>query len=365
MKQFKSKRFLSVKNWSSSRRATLVFVVMFAVVGTVLIFATRAATPFASVEPENGTLSRTDLAINDTAASGGKAVKFGTTIDGAYVHEAGKPWQHTFPQKPGLLTPESALTDYTGSCNLTSGTHIIENKIILCTITMPESSTAKLILRNSVIRGNGEAGLLAQGGRVEAEHLLLDGIRQGNEPGIVIEGGGFIRYSESKNLCNPIRVGSATTVEYNLLHNFKFAPYSECHSDGVEVYYGARENGAPATGPHIILKNNFINIRTNDESETGNINITNDFGKIDGVRAEGNTFLPGGSYTLYLRSDGYCGCGGNNENIEIVNNRWFASVANPSGGFYGTHSYKPPVGVTQWTGNTLTRTDGQIVPVDL
>lgn len=51
-------------------------VILFAVVGTVLLFNSKAATPFASLEPENGSLSRPDLAINDTTASGGRAVQF-------------------------------------------------------------------------------------------------------------------------------------------------------------------------------------------------------------------------------------------------------------------------------------------------
>jgi hypothetical protein len=50
----------------------------FAVIGVMLLLVTRAATPFASVEPENGTITAPATKITDTTAAGGAAVKFGS-----------------------------------------------------------------------------------------------------------------------------------------------------------------------------------------------------------------------------------------------------------------------------------------------
>ena len=58
-----------------------IVALAFAIVGTVLLFSSHAATPTA-VEPENGTLT-TATSVTDSTASGGKAVKFGsgTAVD--------------------------------------------------------------------------------------------------------------------------------------------------------------------------------------------------------------------------------------------------------------------------------------------
>jgi hypothetical protein len=268
-----------------------------------------------------------------------------------------------FPEKPGLITPESSLTPYTGPTTFTSGTHLIENKLITTALTVPRSSTAVLTLRNVKFRASAWRQLLAQGGTVRADHIFVDGALNGNEPAIVIEGGGWIRLSEIINVANPIRIGSNTRAEWNYLHAFP-TQTSEggAHSDGIEVYYAARPAGF--VGPHVFVSNNYITMG-NAEGGTGSINVTNDFGPVDGVRIEGNTMLPGGTYALYLRGDGYCGCGGDNRNIEVVNNRWFGDAQRRWGGYYGTHSYNPPRGVTVWSGNTLRKADGTTVTIPL
>lgn len=61
------------------KRGLLVgFVGLFAIVGTVLLFGTRAAGPNAAQESENGTLAGGASLVTDSAASGGKYVQFGT-----------------------------------------------------------------------------------------------------------------------------------------------------------------------------------------------------------------------------------------------------------------------------------------------
>lgn len=71
----------SLKNHRHFKKAsTGIGVILFATAGTILLFRSHASTPFASLEPENGGLSRPDLVTSDTSASGGKAVKFGQSI---------------------------------------------------------------------------------------------------------------------------------------------------------------------------------------------------------------------------------------------------------------------------------------------
>jgi hypothetical protein len=67
---------------TNKRTKLYLFIAAFATIGIVALLATKAATPFASIEPETGTLSRTDLSVNDTSASGGRAVQFKAATTG-------------------------------------------------------------------------------------------------------------------------------------------------------------------------------------------------------------------------------------------------------------------------------------------
>lgn len=55
---------------------------MFAIVGVATLFFAHAATPTASIEPENGTLAGQNCVASDSSASAGSAVKFGTSTCG-------------------------------------------------------------------------------------------------------------------------------------------------------------------------------------------------------------------------------------------------------------------------------------------
>lgn len=73
---FKPKIKSLLKNRGLNNTKPLLFILFFALIGTIALFVTRAAAPNASIEPEQGNPSRTDLVVNDSTASGGKAVRF-------------------------------------------------------------------------------------------------------------------------------------------------------------------------------------------------------------------------------------------------------------------------------------------------
>jgi len=59
------------------KKVTLpIAALLFMAIGLHFIFASHAATPSLSAQPENGTMSGSAVAVNDSAASGGKAVQF-------------------------------------------------------------------------------------------------------------------------------------------------------------------------------------------------------------------------------------------------------------------------------------------------
>lgn len=61
------------------KHPNVIGIIVFAVLGgSILLLATHAATSSNSIEPEDGSVSGSASSINDSAASGGRAVKFGT-----------------------------------------------------------------------------------------------------------------------------------------------------------------------------------------------------------------------------------------------------------------------------------------------
>jgi len=263
----------------------------------------------------------------------------------------------TFPEKPGLTGPESDLVPYNGPRTFLYGIHHFENCLVTgARLQLPENSTATVTFHNCKFLGDDYMSLQVLGGRIEVDHSLFDGSNGGAQPVLMIEaGGGSVRFNEFVNDTDYIRLGSDVTVEWNYLHQaLKSTATADAHSDGIEVYGGGK----------LVISNNYIDI-VGAEGQTGAINLTNDFSTIDGVRVEGNTLM-GGTYSLYIRGDGNCHCGGDNRNIEVIDNRWIGTSTNRFGGIYGTHSYEPPVGVTNWAGNTLLDGNGRSVaiPVD-
>jgi hypothetical protein len=70
-----------------SHTASVVAVLLIATVGTVLLMISRAAPFTANTEPESGSLSGGAAMVNDSNASGGKAIKFGANSgSAAYVY---------------------------------------------------------------------------------------------------------------------------------------------------------------------------------------------------------------------------------------------------------------------------------------
>ncbi len=75
-------RLKSVLATKNSR--ILVFVLLFAVIGTSLLLFTKAATPSVSLEAESGSLTQPATKISDSGASSGQAVQFGDAGSGVW-----------------------------------------------------------------------------------------------------------------------------------------------------------------------------------------------------------------------------------------------------------------------------------------
>lgn len=135
----------------------LLIALLFGVIGSFLLVSSRAAGPFVSSEAE--TSAPANLVVDDTTASGGKAVQFRQAVAGqcdipdrvtvttankstypaypvgakVYVPMGPDPWGGCFPGPSNTGVPDgTVLTNYTGPCSITTANTVIDKKTVNC-----------------------------------------------------------------------------------------------------------------------------------------------------------------------------------------------------------------------------------------
>lgn len=83
----------------------IFFASLVALVGVATLFATKAATPTASIQPESGTISSPATNVSNSSASGGRLVKFNAAttpptndVQPPIAADSGKTWRSTFSE---------------------------------------------------------------------------------------------------------------------------------------------------------------------------------------------------------------------------------------------------------------------------
>ena len=147
------------------------FAGAFAIVGIVVVMFAHAAGPYVATEAENGTISGAATTVTDASASGGQALALNaptptptpTPTPGACpssthnVPNGIDPWGGCWPGPNNTGYPHGlagdtrtpvTLTNYTGSCTITSAV-TIDKKIFNCDVIIQ----AKVTITNSLING--------------------------------------------------------------------------------------------------------------------------------------------------------------------------------------------------------------------
>lgn len=302
---------------------------------------------------------RSDVNVPEPSAA---ATVGAQTVAGPMIVGSG-PTAMAFPERPGLTSEKASLSPYSGPATVIDS-FAQSNCVVSSPIRV--NAGASLSLSNCWIKVNvadAGDGMIGKAGRIQITHSLIDGTAFNDYTfPLILEGGGAVTYSEFIGGTDNVRLSSNTLFQWNYVHKPKMHAAS-AHSDGVEIYYGARQAGSPAIDAHIKVLNNYIDIG-GSAGTSGGINVTNDFGPVDGVRIEGNTIMPG-NIDLYLRGDGACGCGGNLKNIEVVNNRFVASHEFYRQGYNQVVSYEPESGITLWRDNVFVGPSGKAEQFEL
>ncbi|TAH33654.1 hypothetical protein EYC59_04610 [Candidatus Saccharibacteria bacterium] len=341
----------------------LAGVVVFALVGTVLLAISKAATPVASYEVESGTKSGNATTVSDSGASGSSAVKFSST--GA---QELKGWELT-PTNIGLAPfglSCSTLPPYTGSNTPEAGT-VISGKLISTNLYLIKGAVT---IEKSCIRptGSGPHGLIStwdpnncpnscatakgqviirdseiDGSLIPTQQIAYTGAFMGVG---ILERNYFHDIGSGIGFYNTGPTYTASAVN-NYIH--KLRAYGNAATTGSHNESATVRDYDISVNPNrqLTFRGNYM---TSDSgNDTGALFLQAYSGFIGNVTVE-NNLLSGGGYQLILEYKNY-GYG----NLKSINNRY-------SGTGYGPGYVTGGVGWAQWTDNyryDATKTDGK------
>ncbi|HEX8181989.1 MAG TPA: hypothetical protein VF575_00130 [Candidatus Saccharimonadales bacterium] len=325
--------------------------------GSIASLQSHAETPFATAEPENGTLSAPAVAVNDAAASNGKAVQFAVgsapgACNGALntpggPDSAGVCWPAAYntgyPRGlPGDTRTPVTLTPYTGLCDIRTDNLVIDSKLLNC-------GGMLVYARNVTIKNSKIVGHIFTNSAT-ASLTLIDTEVDG--------GSGHAR---------SIGVNNVTLLRVNVYGNQHTLQCSE-NCTATDSYMHDQYPGGRDLGWH---QNSFLtnggsnlNMIHNTMGCTGGctavIGLIPDY-NISGFTADHNLIVasPDSSYCLYGG-----GNSGNKPGVAssiVFRNNVVQRGANGKCGAYGPVTYfNPNSPGNQWVNNTWS--DGSVLP---
>ena len=374
----KNIRSLMVKN------KLVLFVVFFAAIASTILIVSHAAVPTVSVEPENGALATQATLVNDSAASGGKAVQFkaASSVDPRCASGGSFLWSNlescgwAGPSNTGpdlSQCPGGVLTNNSGATTRTITISTANTTISCQNITGGLVITAQNVtIKNSKVAwdGGGAGGhgviTINDGASATIDHVDTDGLNH-THACIFNSGvkGGTLAYSaviKSVN-CHNVNdgffswwwssdtnagAGSDFIIQDRYLHDFT-QNAANGHIDGYQTE-GA-QNGT-------ITHNTFhMNEVPNDVQVSGggmdsalalwdDYNATSPVGKNTTNFNISNNLIAGGGFSIYAEDRSPSSTdqvGGDEETqIHVTNNKFSTIIEGGCVGSFGVWFYRGP-----------------------
>lgn len=290
------------------KKQTAAGVVAFALVGTILLVGSHAATPTVSFEAEGGVRTGNGSLVSDSGASGGSAVKFSSAASSCPVSTPNKPdgpdpWGGCFPGPLSTGVPSgTALTTYTGSCTISAPNTTIDSKNVNCLSSDLVIAAANVTIKNSKISGrvvldNDNANvnswsLTVQDTEIDGGVQQLPALGTANLTVIranVHGGETAIQCEEKSTTCN---------VQDSYLHGQQLPVNAQWHLGGM-----LSDGGGPINVTHNFIVCDQPAVYNPDGGCTGDFNMIPNFATAHNVTATYNLF---GSNI----SSAYCTYGG-------------------------------------------------------
>lgn len=266
----------------------LFFVGFFAVTGVALVFITRAATPYASIEPEQGTRTANAAVVTDSAASGGQAVRFGssastvTEVCASRDASGGVP-ADKFPGAactgvlPGIARASS------GSISTSSDGQVIQDLNISGSIQVNHHNVR---IKNVKITNPGGTAINVNTSKtgLVVEDCEIDGTGSTTPSEIVAYSNYTLRRCNIHHVGEGPRANGNVVIEDNYIHDFLDFRSVGAHQDTIQT----------TGGSNITIRHN--NLEMNIDAGNAVIMVSTDLGS--NLLIERN-LVYGGGYSVY------------------------------------------------------------------
>lgn len=333
-------RFVGIK--TSGYCLGIIFV---AIIGTILLQSSHAATQVASTESESGTVSAPAVSVTDTTASAGRAIQF----------QAPAPPSGNTDKPDATNTGVPAgttLTTVTGNLTISADNSVVSGKHVTGTVFITGDNVT---FENSQVDGNGSSGVafaikvMGSGDIVKYNTVAVPNKQSGLDGISVGFSGGDTAIVDHNNISGStdgIKLYNSATISYNYIHDL-----TQWASDPVGQGGGASHND----GIQMLAGSNVTIAHNTDKPQkavNSAIQVTQDSGSVSNLHIDGNWF-DGGGCTVNLAS--------NNKAIGpiyLTNNR-FGRNLQYAGCPVVTYA---PVALTQNSNNVWDDT-GQTIPI--
>jgi hypothetical protein len=285
----------------------LGFIAFFAIIGTYFLLATKAAGPFASLEPEQGTGL---TALADPSASGGAYVQFGLvsqpssgictsrsapTADAPY---GGVPTDK-FPGAactgvPAGVTLQNVSANFGPYYLITADNTTIDSKNITANVCI---SASNVTIKNSRVKGALALGCDDQSrpGNLTLIDVEMDGQNDSSD--------GIGYFPSVKCLrCNIHDVSKGISgADFQLIDSWIHDLYGE----GTDPATWSHNETILVSGGNALIKHNNLDGRFSATSTGGGMSATiaiyshGHWGPVDNVTVDGNYISGGGVYCVY------------------------------------------------------------------
>lgn len=347
-----------IYGWSWNSLIGITAIAAFAVVGSILLVSSHAATPTASIEAEGGAVSSAASVISDSTASGSRAVKFGTSTGGGGTGGIPAAGSYVQPGTVGYLGSTSALTVYQNGgaspagCSWQSYGLRCDSDVNFDHVWIKGgiywTGTGHLTITNSIIEGGDAWYVVYQqnsaGTNANTLMTITDSTLRwpagsvypsGTDVGPIwpnSDGRQDIERDDISGMPQGLNPTSNSKIIGNYIHDLfqNGCGSGPCHIDGI----------FSQGGDNILIQNNYVSAPVRTDVTAGvffqNLGATN-----TGVKVYANYILGGAYYNL--RNETSVGLDVRNNTFGNSSPNW-----NQSPGTIGT-----------WTGNI--RTDGSSV----
>jgi hypothetical protein len=343
--------------FKARKTAAFVLVAVFGVIGCIMLITSHAATPTASFEAEDGSIT-TASSIADSTAAAGRAVKFNAAVSTgsttcplpAYPNAsctgvpAGTTFTNTVNGDYTVTTAGQTIDKWhiTGSLQILANNVTIKNSQIDGAVDNegPTSVYHSFTITDSTVgppaactkssppscqNGTNSAGCIVAPGIGEAEYTATRVYVRGHDDGFRMSG-------------NNVTVQDS--YEYACYLNATFSPPDGSHSDGIQSYCP----GASCSNLHFL--HNTLDLSGVPATFPINLNDPN----VGAVTVNDNMLLGGGNYII--DTEWHSGVNWVVHNNRLVQGTWgsdtrLIAAANSS----GTCSHQ------DWQGNTIVTID--------